>query len=102
MDHYQHMANGVRIAIVAAAVASASTVMAPTANAGVGEFLTALVPKYVYLTPEQLLNAGYEACAAAHRGVPSTDTIDKVQHELTVSVAAAYDIVTTGITTLEC
>jgi hypothetical protein len=112
MAHYQHigansleqlMVHRLRIPIVAVAIASAcATAMMPAARADVGEYLKALQPKYVYLTPEQLLTEGYKACEAGKRGVPGTDTITTVQHDLSVSVAAAYDIVTTAVVRLEC
>jgi hypothetical protein len=101
MAQYQHMVHRLRIPIVVAAIASASAVM-PTAHADVGEYLKALQPKYVYLTPKQLLDEGYKACQAAKRGVPGTDTITAVQNDLQTSVAAAYDIVTTAATRLDC
>jgi hypothetical protein len=101
MAHYQHMVHRLRIPIFVVAIASASAVM-PTAHADVGEYLKALQPKYVYLTPQQLLDEGYKACQAAKRGVPGTDTMKIVQDDLAVSVAASYDIVTTAAVRLDC
>jgi hypothetical protein len=95
------MVHGLRIPIVVVAIASASAVM-PAAHADEGEYLKALQPKYVYLSPQQLLSEGYRACQAAKRGTPSTDTMNIVQNDLAVSVAAAYDIVTTAATRLDC
>jgi hypothetical protein len=101
MAQYQHMVHGLRIPIIVVAIASASVVM-PAAHADEGQYLKTLQPKYVYLTTQQLLDEGYKACLAAKRGVPGTDTIGVVQNDVAVSVAAAYDIVTTAATRLDC
>ena len=97
------MTHKVRSLIAIAATAPAYMVMAAApAQADESEYLEKLVPKYVYLSPEQLLNEGYRVCRAVDSGLGSGDAIDMVRRDLSVNMAPAYDIATTAITALEC
>lgn len=91
----------VLVAVIAAALMSAMMAPAP-AQADESEFLRVLQPKYVYLSADQLLTAGYGACAAIESGQTSVDALGVVARDLSVSVATAFDIVATAVTRLDC
>jgi hypothetical protein len=91
----------VLIAVVATLLASAVTAAAPAAADESG-YLQQLVPKYVFLSPQQLLDEGHKVCDAIHRGMISPDAAIMVQKDLAVSVTAAVDIVGAAGVQLGC
>jgi hypothetical protein len=91
----------VLIAVVSSALAFAVMVAAPAA-ADESEYLRLLQPKYVYLSSQQLLDAGRKVCDAANGGMLSADAANMLQKDLQVSLATAVDIVGTAKVQLGC
>ncbi|MCV7283032.1 DUF732 domain-containing protein [Mycolicibacterium flavescens] len=89
------------LSTLTAAVIAALTFAAPAA-ADEAEFLRKLQDQYVYLTPDQLLAAGHQVCAAARQGVPASESVMMVRDLLGTSVPAAGDIVSTAVVELGC
>ena len=88
-------------ALGAVTAASAIGLAAPAA-ADTGSFLTSLQTRYAYLSEQQLLSAGNQACATARSGVPASDNVIKVSKDLGVSTSTAYQIVVASINHLGC
>ena len=97
------MGHALRVVVTgaASALAFAVTAAAP-AVASESEYLRALQPKYVFLTAQQLLDEGYKVCNAIHGGMISPDAANMVQKDLSVSLAAAVDIVGAAAVQLGC
>ncbi|MGV0849818.1 DUF732 domain-containing protein [Mycolicibacterium phlei] len=89
------------ISAVAAAIVAAVSMAAPAA-ADADEFVRQVQEKWVYLSADQVLSAGYQACAAMRSGVPASVVIDHLNQGLGVSVLAAQDIVSTAAVELGC
>ena len=84
------------------AVAASAIGLAAPAAADSSTFLAALESRYAYLSESQLLTAGSKACANARRGVTAADNVIMVSKYLGISTSAAVEIVTAGITHLDC
>ncbi len=84
-----------------AAVASVIALAAP-ASADQSAFLHAVQDRYTFLTPQQLITAGNEACAFTSRGGLAENAVTMVREDLDISVSAAYDIVSAAIVELGC
>jgi hypothetical protein len=89
------------IAVTASISALALTLAAP-AQASEENFLKPLKARYVFLSPQQLLNAGYKVCQAESNGMSSADAANMVQKDLGVSVSASVDIVSGAVVNLNC
>lgn len=84
--------------------ASAGLAFASPAAAAEADFLK-LHDKFPFLSQEQLLTTGYQACQASRNGVGSATIVSLVQEELDplgVTVGSATDIVSTAIVQLDC
>jgi hypothetical protein len=84
--------------------ASAGLSFASPAAAAEADFLK-LHDKFPFLSQEQLLTTGYQACQASRNGVGSATIVSLVQEELDplgVTVGTATDIVSTAIVQLDC
>lgn len=88
------------ITTVALAAGIAVGTAAPAA-ASESDYLR-LKDSLTFLTTQQLLSAGYRACAAVHNGVRTTDAVNMVMNDLGVSVSAALDIVAAAVVDLSC
>ena len=88
--------------LMAFAVAAAAVAVAAPASADQSEFLHAVQYKYAYLTPQQLITAGYEACALTSRGGRAADAVTMVRDNLQIGVSAAADIVSAATVQLDC
>ncbi|MBV8966248.1 MAG: DUF732 domain-containing protein [Mycobacteriaceae bacterium] len=78
---------------------------ASPARADEAAYLQQLQPKYVFLSAQQLLDAGHKVCAAVGNtgsGMISADTVNMIQKDMAVSVAVANDIVATAVVVLPC
>jgi hypothetical protein len=80
---------GVVSAVIGAAVLTSPSSAAADQNA----YLLKLLPKYVFLTPQQLLVEGDRVCAAERDGTLSPDKTAMVANDLMVSVSVAIEIV---------
>jgi hypothetical protein len=89
------------IAVAATASAVALAVAAP-AQASEENFLRTLQGKYVFLSSQQLLSAGYKVCQAEANGSSSADISNILQKDLGISVAASIDIVSAAVINLGC
>lgn len=90
-------------ALGALTVAAASAIgLAAPAAADTDTYLETLQTRYAYLSEQQLLSAGNQACATALSGVPASDNTIKVSKDLGVSTSAAYEIVAASIKYLGC
>lgn len=76
--------------------------LAAPAAADSDTYLQTLQTRYAYLSEQQLLSAGNQACATARSRVPASDNVIKVSKELGVSTSAAYEIVAASIKYLGC
>ena len=75
---------------------------AAPAAADRSSYLETLQPRYAFLSEQQLLSAGHQACATARSGVPASDNVIKVSKDLGVSTSAAYEFVVASINHLGC
>lgn len=87
--------------VAAALVAAAMTHAAP-AVADDGEYLRTLQDRYRFLSPQQLLEEGYKACAVIEHGYGSRYAAEMVQKDQGVSPGAAMDIVSAATVHLGC
>nr|WP_194946026.1 DUF732 domain-containing protein [Mycolicibacterium malmesburyense]CRL74018.1 hypothetical protein CPGR_02959 [Mycolicibacterium malmesburyense] len=78
---------------VAAATMGLVAVSAAPAGATEDEYLRDLQPRYTFLTAEELLTAGRQACAAITAGVLAPDAVKMISSDLDISTGAAMDIV---------
>lgn len=85
-----------------ALAAAAATGLAAPASADTSSFLQALAPRYVFLSDDQLLAAGKQACATARSGVPASDNVVQISKQLGISTSAASEIVVASIHHLGC
>ncbi|MGE2722452.1 hypothetical protein [Mycolicibacterium celeriflavum] len=76
-----------------AAFATLGVVLAAPAGATEDEYLRDLQPRYTFLTAEELLRAGQQACAAITAGVLAPDAVKRISSDLDISTGAAMDIV---------
>jgi hypothetical protein len=81
--------------------AAGSLAMAAPASADEASYLK-LQDKYVFLTDEQLLSAGYKVCQATRSGMVSPDIVNMVKSDLGAGTAPATDIVAGAIIELDC
>ena len=84
------------------AVGATTIGLAAPAAADSDTYLQSLQPRYAYLTEQQLLAAGHQACATARSGVPASDNVIGVSKDLGVSTSAANEIVAASIIHLGC
>ena len=84
------------------AVAATTVGFAAPAAADSDTYLQTLQTRYAYLSEQQLLSAGHQACATARSGVPASDNVIKVSKDLGVSTSAAWGIVIASINHLGC
>ncbi|MDX1885167.1 DUF732 domain-containing protein [Mycolicibacterium sp. 120270] len=83
-------------------LSAAATGLAAPASADSSTFLQTLAPRYTFLSDQQLLSAGKQACAAARSGVPASDNVILVSKQLGISTSAAWEIVLASINHLGC
>ncbi|AMO63082.1 Protein of uncharacterised function (DUF732) [Mycolicibacterium phlei] len=91
-----------RYLISAVAAVVAAIPLAAPAAADADEFVRKVQAKWVYLSADQVMTAGNQACAALRSGVPASVVIDNLNQGLGVSVLAAQDIVSTAVVELGC
>jgi hypothetical protein len=97
------MSGSLRILTAAAATALASALITAAPSAATeNEYLRLLQPKYPFLTSEQLLDEAQRVCDATGRGMVSSDIVNMVMKDLSASVAASVDIVSTAIIQFGC
>jgi Protein of unknown function (DUF732) len=97
------MVKAFRVLIAGVASVSAFAVMAAApAQADEATYLQRLLPRYAYLNPQQLLAEGYRVCDAERSGIASSDAVNMVYKDLTVSMATATDIVSAAVVDLGC
>ena len=97
------MIKAFRVMIAGVASVSAFAVMAAApAQADDATYLQRLMPRYAYLNPQQLLAEGYSVCDAERSGITSSDAVNMVYKDLTVSMATATDIVSAAVVDLGC
>jgi len=91
-------------AVFVVAVSALGFAMMPTAPASADEagYLQLLQPKYVFLSPQQLLDEGYKVCNNIHNGMTSPDAANMVQKEMSVSLSMAVDLVGAAAVQLGC
>lgn len=93
------------VTIMGSTIMGAVAVAAPAA-ADQGDFLRSLLPKYTYLTSEQLYREAAVACQVTRRsGRPGSDAVPVVRNDLRdlqVSVAVAGEIVAAALLYLPC
>ena len=89
------------LGVLFAAGATTIGLAAPAAADG-DTYLQNLQPRYAFLSEQQLLSAGDQACATARSGVPASDNVIKVSKDLGVSTSAAWGIVIASINHLGC
>ncbi|MDT5093332.1 MAG: hypothetical protein QOH60_2695 [Mycobacterium sp.] len=86
-------------AIGVTASAVALTTAAP-AQASAESYLKPLMARFVFLSPQQLLTAGYKVCQAEKNGTNSADASNMLQKDLGLSVAASVEIVSAAVINL--
>ncbi|MFY9921710.1 MAG: DUF732 domain-containing protein [Mycobacterium sp.] len=84
------------------AVGASTVGLAAPASADTDTYLETLQTRYAYLSEQQLLSAGNQACATARSGVPASENTIKVSKDLGVSTSAAYEIVAASVKYLGC
>ncbi|WP_157897690.1 DUF732 domain-containing protein [Mycolicibacterium rutilum] len=83
-------------------VAGAALALAAPAVADEADFVRKMHDQLVFLTPDEILAAGYRVCAAARSGVPASDSVVTVSDELGISVPSAGDLVSLAVVELGC
>ncbi len=73
-----------------AALAISAVMTAPGASAEEGDYLHELQDRYRFLTPEQLLDAGYRVCAVTDAGTLSPDAAGMVMRDLESTSASPW------------
>jgi hypothetical protein len=87
------------VAVVAPVLALSLTTAAP-AQASAESYLKPLMARFVFLSPQQLLTAGYKVCQAEKNGTNSADASNMLQKDLGLSVAASVEIVSAAVINL--
>lgn len=91
-----------RMTIFGLIAAATSLAVAAPASADQRAYLTALAPRWAYLSPNQLMSEGYKVCNFVDAGNTASSAADMVRADLTVNVDVASEIVITAIKQLGC
>ena len=102
MNIQQLRAASRRVAPVIGAGIALSFLHAAPALADDTGYVANLQDKYPYLSAGQLLTEGRQACDFIRSGRPSAEAIERVQSDLDISKAAAFDIVVAATWHLGC
>ena len=104
MFEYLKRRSGMWQGVAAFGLVAAATSLAVAAPASADQraYLTALAPRWAYLTPAQLLSEGYKVCNFVDAGNAASSAADMVRADLTVNVDVASEIVITAIKQLGC
>lgn len=93
------MVSTVRVLLL---LVSMAVVVAAPAGADQGDYLRMLLPKYAYLSSQQLLAEAGKVCHIVRSGRSSSEAVPVVREDLAVSTSTALDIVADARVYLGC
>jgi uncharacterized protein DUF732 len=104
MFEYSEQRSGIwqRVTVFGLIAAATSLAVAAPASADQRAYLTALAPRWAYLSPDQLLTEGHKVCNYINAGNTASAAADMVRADLTVNVDVASEIVITAVKQLGC